>query len=109
MTDDPDLLNRIQDRNAAQMDFAAKALGQAGRLSGIVGGRPDGTMEHAQGNNRLALEPLLNQIMGHDANLRNEISQLKAQLATEREARERLQNIIRQVADLIVNGSRGDA
>jgi hypothetical protein len=65
-------------------------------------------MESAQGN-RLALEPLLNQIMGHDANLRNEISQLKAQLATEREARERLQSIIRQVADLIVNGSRGDA
>lgn len=78
---------------------------------GIIGGRSDGTMEPAQEN---PMEGLLRQIENRDAHLcarleqaQHEIRQLNTTLGIEREAREHLENIIRQVADLIVNGSKG--
>lgn len=93
-----DLFEGIQDKNVERMNFVSKQLRQ-----GIVGGRPDGTMEPAQGT----IETFIQNIMNVDAGLRNEIDQLKRQLAREQGAREHLQGIIRQVADLIVNGSKG--
>jgi len=100
-----DLFEGIQDKNVERMNFVSKQL-----RHGIVGGRPDGTMEpHGTGQpeQQKALESLLRQILNTDADLRNEISQLKDRLATEQDARAHLEKIIRQVADLIVNGSKG--
>ena len=106
MSDDSDLFNRIADSNVERVQRVANVLGRPpSQRLGVIGGRPDGTMVSTPPD----LEKLLQQIMTNDETLRTEIEVLKDQLTTEREARERLQNIIRQVADLIVNGSRGDA
>jgi phospholipase/lecithinase/hemolysin len=117
MSDDSDLFNRVQDRNIEQVNRVANVLRGANRAMerqqpGVIGGRPDGTMEPAGQEN--SMEGLLRQIENHDAYLRTqlaqaqyEIRQLNAALGAEKEAREHLQGIIRQVADLIVNGSKG--
>jgi uncharacterized coiled-coil DUF342 family protein len=112
MVDDSELFNRLTDRNVEQVNFVASALRKP-----QPGSRPDGGMASQASD-------LVTQIMrleGHrDELLRRveearqmidgfeqEAGQLKEQLATERKGREHLQDIIRQVADLIVNGSRG--
>jgi hypothetical protein len=99
-------LGKIADRNVDQVNFVASALKR--RPHGIVGGRPDGTMSPAQDDALpRGIEGLLQQIENNDANLRAENKHLEAQLTTEREARAHLENVIRQIADLIVNGSKG--
>lgn len=102
MTDDSDLFNRIQDRNVEQVNHVAKTLRR-----GIVGGKSDGTMAPMPLDKSVELVTLLQQIENNDANLRAKNEHLQDQLITERKAREHLENIIRQVADLIVNGSKG--
>ena len=102
MSDDSDLFNRIADSNVERVNRVANVMGRTGQR-GIIGGRPDGTMEPST----TGMESLLRQIELHESNMRGEIEHLKAQLAREQGAREHLQEIIRQVADLIVNGSKG--
>jgi hypothetical protein len=107
-----DLFEKIHDRNVEQVNHVARTLRAANRglesmerqRPGVIGGRPDGTMSL---DKSVELVTLLQQIEDNDASLRAENAILKDQLATEREAREHLENIIRQVADLIVNGSKG--
>jgi uncharacterized protein with von Willebrand factor type A (vWA) domain len=89
----------IADRNVEQLGYVRNALGRRSQ----PGSRPDGGMAP---NNLPDMEQLLNQIMSHDVDLRNEIGRLKDQLATEQDARAHLEKIIRQVASLIVNGSK---
>jgi len=49
---------------------------------------------------------LLQQIENTVTNLRNEIERLNEQLVAEQQARSHLENIIKQVADIIVNGHK---
>jgi hypothetical protein len=113
MSDDSNLFDRIADSNVERVNRVATVLGVGRANRGVVGGRPDGTMEPAQFQ-APSMDTLLQHIESNYANLRaqldqarSELRQLDETLAREREAREHLQGIIRQVADLIVNGSKG--
>lgn len=103
----------------------AQALARRGL--GIVGGRPDGTMGSAPGVERgQALGPLqkthdaINHIMQNETALRQQLEDanslnerlekecilLKRQLDAEHMARASLETTIRQIAEIVVNGSK---
>lgn len=61
--------------------------------------RPDGDM-------LASTQHLLSQILDTERQLRQELESTKQQLHAEREVRMHLESIVRQVADVVVNGHR---
>jgi len=123
-----DLLSKLdaeRARNSANEQHAGNTAGQnigIRRVGGIVGGRSDGTMEPGIP----PLAPLqrthdaINHIMQNETALRHQLEDanrsnerlekecllLKHQLDTEHVVRQALEATIRQIAEIVVNGSK---
>ena len=112
-------LERLTDRNVAQLDYAAANLGKGAQRQ-QPGSRPDGGMLSTT-------QSLLTQVLETERQLRNDLEESVRQLQraqvdlqklgadldrkvqefnAEREARQHLEGVIRQIADVVVNGRK---
>lgn len=112
----------VTDRNVAQLDVVNRALGGHRQPPGS---RADGGMLPHN-----SLKDLIQQIVQHDADTRNDlqdaqnmvhelekdlaevektVTRLKAELEHETRQREHFEGMLRQIATLVVNGTRGRA
>ena len=119
--------DKLTDRNVAQLDYAADNLGKAGQRKPLPGSRSDGGMA-PMAPMAGTVQGLTQQILQREADLldrlthagqqlddsrheverlQGEMSQLESQLAAETAKREHFEGMLRKIAELVVNGAKG--